>query len=150
MGRRLVPLQAIPWWGLKPKRFVVRSITVGNNNVVEEDVTVPAAERWKILCVKMQNPDNVARVCYVRHYTTAALAVHIRPLIWISVPTGDLATFPNNVTGHSDLPAWCDVILDEGETLQCVWSPGGASAGGTAAAGLVVEYLVSRMPTAYP
>lgn len=122
----------------------VTSIALVNNTVKTVDTTVPTSKRWKLLSVKATNPDNVARVFGCKIYKEAALTNKIRTILSKSMAAAEELYWPNGSSFGVDsdhFEGWCDIVLDAGNTINCVWATGGASAGGTDADGLVIEYL---------
>lgn len=121
----------------------VVSITLANNTGLLEHTNVPANKRWLLLGIKVNNPDDVARYVVIFKYKEAARTNLIRMLA-INTALGANAElcWPNtdaDITIGS--PANHTEIFVGGNVLTVNWVAGGASAGGTDADGLVIEYI---------
>lgn len=121
----------------------VISVTLVNNTAKTIDITVPAGKRWMFLGLKITNPDNVARNINVHLYKEAGKTNLIKRIL---VQTGVAASgeryYPNSVTATLTVMSfYVPTFLEGGNTIESVWAAGGASAGGTDADGLVIEYL---------
>lgn len=124
------------------KETEIQSLTLVNNTAKTVDITVPTAQKWLLLHVKITNPDNVARSCTIDRYLEAAKTHYIERLTIGNVGAGAWLQYPNNTSGAlTDNQAYYPIILNAAETLELGWGAGGASAGGTDADGIVVEYL---------
>jgi len=134
-----------PYVPMERLKQEVTSITLVNNTKKTEDVTVPQGERWLLLNVKMANNDDVTRDIRCTIYKEAAKTNMIRHLMfYAAVPTNAYRQWPSWPSGGTSGSATFQnalVILDSGNTLDCIWEAGGASAGAVDADGLVVEYL---------
>lgn len=123
----------------------VTSVTLVNNVTLNENVSVPAGKMWKLLSVKMMNPDDVARDFYIFKYLEVARTNLIKKLAQgVAIAANAAFYWPNartNAATTDRQPLWHDEFLAEFNTLNFNWSAGGASAGGTDADGLVLEYL---------
>jgi hypothetical protein len=122
----------------------VTSITLVNNTAKTEDVTVPAGKRWVLQSIKVTNPDNVTRTIQGVLYKEAGKTNHIAQILKVT----NLAASGRHQAPHDSpaqaLDTFHDVrgrILAAGNTISIIWATGGASAGGTDADGLVIEYL---------
>lgn len=125
----------------------VTSVTVVNNTLKSVLKTVPVGKRWMLLSIKVVNPDDVNRSITVRHWLEVAATNLIKILVYnAAIGTGAALQYPINIEGtyiYKFIPSL--EILDAGETLGAVWGAGGASAGGTTADGLVIEYMEMDM-----
>jgi len=121
----------------------VTSITLVNNTSKTEDVTVPAGKRWRLLGIKITNPDDVQRAISITKYKEAAKTNIIRTLVsYATLGAGGEANWPNSRTALINTnELFHEEILDAGNIISVTWVTGGASTGGTDADGLVVEYL---------
>lgn len=122
---------------------VVTSITLVNATAKTQDTTVPSNKKWVLLSVKAVNADNVNRVITLTIYKEAAKTNVIKVLDSASIVAGTAMQYPSNQSDrakqtNATKPA---EILTDGNTLTAHWASGGASAGGTDADGLVLEYL---------
>lgn len=130
--------------GGKLKQEVTEVILV--NNVTKTiDVLVPAGKIWILLGVKLLNPDDVDRTVNIYKYKEAAKTNLIATLFTAAITAvTELGHWPfvgaagNTMRSFPTNPA---EMLASGNVLSIVWTTGGASAGGTDADGLVVEYL---------
>lgn len=126
------------------KKIAVTSITLVNATSKTQDVTVPSGKRWILLGIEITNPDSVNRAVTINHYKEAAKTNFVEFMGYLAA-LGSLGRYhiPNTITGTSDVTHGRRLPkpMDPGETIEIIWSSGGASAGGTNAAGLVVEYL---------
>ena len=124
----------------------VTSVTLVNNVTKTIDTTVPTGKRWFLIQVKTSNVDNVARVLTVRVYKEAGKTNILRILGSKSSLQNERMQYPSSITGDAKV-TWFPavVILDEGNTITAEYTAGGASAGGTDADGLVIEYLEMSM-----
>jgi len=125
------------------KVISVTSITLANNTAKTVDITVPTIKRWLLLSAKMTNPDNVTRNAYMFHYKESTKTNFVKTLTTASnLASGAGLQYPNSETGVINKAPFPQVIiLDPNETLVFTWDAGGASAGGTDADGLIVEYM---------
>lgn len=122
----------------------ITSLTLGNNTQKTVDTTVPAGERWLVLSIKVTNPDNVNRAVSIDIYKEAALTNFMRNLAYqADVAPNQRLQWPNFATEpwHNIQSVWSLVILETGNTISMKWMAGGASAGGTDADGIVIDYL---------
>lgn len=130
--------------GIPRARLVqaVTSVTLVNNTVKTNDVTVPANRRWKLLHIRMVNCDDVARTMTIKIWKEAAKTNLLRTIINLSANAGVAHEYPSSKTGiSSSTPLYAPIILDEGNTIELKWAAGGASTGATDADAQVVEYL---------
>jgi len=122
----------------------VTSLTLVNNTAKTVDKTVPSGKRWILLAFRFSNPDDVARTLTCNKYKEAGKTNYIKRLTSnAAVGAASWIQFPNvtpSVTAQSQ-PTRPFEVLEAGNTLSFVWATGGASAGGTDADGLVLEYL---------
>lgn len=123
------------------KKIDVTSLTLVNNTDKNVKVTVPAGKRWLLINIKITNPDNVIRIGQIAHYKETALTNAVKSLLYKSMAANEVLNFPSYSTDTGVTTQNQLLILDEGETLSFNWYAGGASAGGTDADGIVVEYL---------
>lgn len=122
----------------------VTSVTLANNTAKTIDTIVPTGERWFLINVKVTNPDDVNRVFTCHIYKEAAKTNDVKNLLYVAALTasGGTSNWPNtNGNFGGTVEMWAPVVLSAGNTLSATWAAGGASAGGTDADGLVVEYL---------
>lgn len=119
----------------------VTSITLVNNTAKTELVTVPAGKQWILLAVKMSNIDDVNRVLSLNVWKESAKTNFLRTLQKASVAQNASMLWPTGESTTDETNIFCLVLLAAGNTLECVYAAGGASAGGVDADGLVVEYL---------
>lgn len=115
----------------------VESITLVNNTAKTDDSTVPDGYYWILQSITAKNPDSVQRTITIKIYTTAAKTQMVAMLCAAATPAGSWVTVPNQVTAVATLLNFHDLVLPPGYTIETVWATGGASAGGTAADGLV-------------
>jgi hypothetical protein len=135
-----MPIQNIAIGG--KKTVSVTSITLVNNTLKTQQVAVPTGHQWRLLSIKVRNPDDVDRVVTIARWREAAKTVEIAGLISGTVTAGAKVQWPNSdvdVTGFS--PQWHLIIMTALEVIEVTWAAGGASAGGTDADGLVIEYM---------
>jgi len=117
----------------------IQDVTVTNNTTKTIYVTVPAGKLWLLLGVRMVNPDDVAR----------ALSLQVRDsddnLICVlatkNTSSNQALQWPNTASSDNEKRNPTFQLLKGGDKLRCNWPAGGASSGGTASPGLIVEYL---------
>lgn len=123
----------------------VTSVTLVNNTVKTVDVPVPAGKKWVLKSIKTSNPDDVARGITWYKYKEAGKTNLIYTMFvqaalgaaGVRVINSTMVRTTNNDYGYiPDEDVWV-----AGNTLSIVWAAGGASAGGTDADGLIIEYL---------
>lgn len=127
----------------------VTSITLVNNIEKVIDTVVPTGKIWLLTAIKVTNIDDVNRDTSAAIYLevgktnllrsmffSTALAANVGRHQW---PSGPGIT---DQTNHALAP----VRLAAGNCINVVWAAGGASAGGTDADGLVLEYLEIDSP----
>lgn len=121
----------------------VTSITLANNTAKTVDKAPGIGKKWLLLGFKFTNPDDVARDVNVIKYKEAAKTNQIKVLFSESgIAASAYRQWPEAASNNliQKRPPWPE-ILNEAETLEFAWAAGGASAGGTDADGLVVEYI---------
>jgi len=132
-------------WVVEAGRLIqsVTSITLVNNTLKTVDFTMVAGKRWILKNVKIVNPDDVQRVTDLSKYKTVAKTNKIKTMLNVTLGVGVTMNWPNSVNQANDQASrnFQPEILIEGNTVTVAWAGGGASAGGTDADGLVVEYL---------
>lgn len=129
--------------GGKPEQSVT-SITLVNNTQKIQLVTVPTGKIWILLGIKVRNPDDVDRAVTIRKYKEAAKTNEIAVLFSVSLATGVAGHWPTEgLSSTASRPSSTKPaeIMIAGNSLEITWAAGGASAGGTDADGLVIEYL---------
>lgn len=120
----------------------VISVTLVNNVTKIIDTTVPSGKRWVVLAVKMINADDVARACIMRLFKEAGKTNLLEQLQSISKNAGVAAYWPTLATsGGIGTRGDHLIVLAPGNVIECTWSGGGASSGGTDADGLVIQVL---------
>jgi len=124
-------------------KAAVTSITLVNNTGKVQDVTVPDDTIWELISIKITNPDNVARDFNAIVYKEAAKTNEIQQIMSLGA-IASLAkyTVPNDspALNTAICSAVRGMLLGPNWTINCIWSAGGASAGGTDADGLVIAY----------
>jgi len=118
----------------------VTSITLVNNTQKTVDTTVPANKIWILKNIIAFNPDDVARTVSFKKYKEAAKTNLIKKYNGRAITTGSII-WPAPANDDVTKAVSEDEILVEGNTIEVDWLSGGASAGGTDADGLVIEYL---------
>jgi len=119
----------------------VSSITLVNNTLLNDDVTVPAGRRWLILGIRAVNDDDVDRVITIWKYLEAAATNPICVLMQgTATAGGGSVVFPNSQDSAS-YPSHLPHLCKEGNMIRVQWAAGGASAGSVDANGLIMEYL---------
>jgi len=117
------------------------SVTLVNNTAKTTDISVPTDGVWELQIIKVTNPDDVARVVTVSLYTTPAKTVLVATLVSGSVNAGSRLMFPHGVVSASQLNMPNrPFLLGATWTIEVVHATGGASTGGTDAAGIVCAY----------
>lgn len=124
----------------------VTSVTLVNNVTKAIDLTVPSGKKWVVMGFTANNPDNVQRAFSAVVYKEAAktnLLRYLKSLAGAAFIAGARTQWPTN--GVSDTIQRGNqapfLLLNESNTIQFQWPAGGASAGGTDADGLILEYL---------
>jgi len=133
-----------PVWLAGRLKQVVTSITLVNNVAKTQDTTVPTGERWILLSIKVTNIDDVIRSTEIDKWKEAAKTSRIKKYCKSNIAASGTMQWPKDSPISGDEQHWPSApaeILDPGNTISVVWSAGGASAGGTDADGLVIEYL---------
>jgi hypothetical protein len=119
---------------------LITSVTLVNNTEKIIDISVPTGERWQILSLRFLNPDDVQRACSFKVFKEAAKTNFVVWLLAPALTAGAAGQWPSNTSSTTTMtipPA----ILAEGNIIEAKWAAGGASAGGTDADGLVVNYI---------
>lgn len=121
----------------------VTEVVLVNNVTKTIDTTVPAGKKWVLLGIKVTNPDDVQRSVNLFKYKEAAKTNLIKYYGSEAFNAAELVFYPSAVpTATGWITTWIPLeVLVAGNTISIVWSAGGASAGGTDADGLVIEYL---------
>jgi len=117
---------------------VVTSITLVNNTAKTVDTAVPAGKVWLLRSVKVCNPDDVARNTTGHIYKEAGKTNVVQQFFGAAQAATTCYHYPGSsgVAGAGQEP----IVLTGGNVISVVWGSGGASAGGTDADGLVIEY----------
>lgn len=116
------------------------SVTLVNNTLKNQDITVPAGKVWTVLRGQIYNGDDVARNCNVICYdstptematlhTDAALAATTR------------IQFPRLNQNAAEDPMKQPLVLEAGDYVRFQFKAGGASSGGT---GLIMLHVLER------
>lgn len=121
----------------------VTSITLVNNTEKIVDWACPTTKRRILLSVRVLNPDDVGRTVTLLKYKEAAKTNLIKTMMSQAVAASASAQWPLGLAivsaqRRGTMPA---EFFGPGNTMQIRWPAGGASAGGTDADGLVIEYL---------
>lgn len=127
---------------------LVTEVVLANNTAKNIDTTVPAGKRWRLLNIKVANPDDVARNINILKYLEAAKTHLISTYVHIEEigVAASLNVPSKNHTDERERELITPDIYDAGNTINVIWAAGGASAGGTDADGLVIEYLEIDYP----
>lgn len=121
----------------------VTSVVLVNNTTKTIDKTVPDNRKWIILSIRAMNPDDVQRNITITKFKEAAKTNTIKRYNVAATAASSLLQWPSGpftaaFARKSSAPF---EVLVTGNTIEIVWVAGGASAGGTDADGLIVEYL---------
>ena len=118
----------------------IQSVTVADNTTKTITVTVPAGKLWRLLGVRMINPDNVSRTLkiYVYDENDNLLCILLERS---GIGANSYIQWPCTLESSSIKANPAIQLLKGGDYLKCIWAAGGASSGGTASAGLIIEYL---------
>ena len=122
----------------------VVSITLANNTVFILNHNIPAGKRRVLLSYKLTNPDDVARTVRVKKFKDTARTIKIKELAaYAGLGAAGEAQWPHGVpsAGEQKEGARPVELFEFPNVLQFTWEAGGASAGGTDADGLVIEWL---------
>ena len=134
--------------GGKPVQEVT-SVPLVNNTALTIDKTVPAGKIWLLKSIKIVNPDDVGRsvtvVIYKEVAKTNTLDLIISGITITAAATRMLPSFIATSWASSS-GLFKDKMMVAGNVLSITWAAGGASAGGTDADGLIVEYLEIDAP----
>jgi len=130
-------------WTFPGGRFEqsVTSVTLVNATGKIVDTVVPAGKLWILVSIKAKNSDDVARVITLYIYKEAAKTNLLRVLQNASVNASALLHYPAGAGVDAEEQTNPYPILAAGNAISVQWTTGGASTGGTAADGLVIEYL---------
>lgn len=123
------------------KKESITSLTLVNNVAKTIDITVPTNKKWLLLGIKAANPDNVDRAINTQVFKEAAKTNLLSRLLSNSTATLVVIYWPSAVSVQTSARAWHPRILEAGNVISTIWAAGGASAGGTDADGLIIEYL---------
>lgn len=116
------------------------NVTLANNTLKDEDVTVPAGLEWTVLRGQIYNGDDVARDCSVICYDSAD--VEMRTLdIEAALAATTRRQFPRNNQTTIEDPYRNPLVLEAGDYVRFKFKAGGASAGGT---GLRMLHVLER------
>lgn len=122
----------------------IKSVVLVNNTAKTLDFSCPTGKLWKILSIRLTNPDNVDRIVTVDAYYEAACTNKIARLFNETLPSTKEVTLPTSKAPTLfDTYGWIGqpFLLNVAETIRVVWAAGGVSAGATDADGLVFHYL---------
>jgi hypothetical protein len=131
-------------WMFPAGNFVqeVTSVTLVNTTAKTVDITVPAGKRWMLIGIKASNPDDVNRIITIRKYKEAAKTNEIKTMASSTVTaTTGKQQWPSGAGTDAETQRQVYEVAEAGNTYSVTWSDPGASSGGTAADGLVIEYL---------
>jgi len=106
------------------------SVTLANNTLKNQDITVPTGKMWTVLRGRIHNGDDVARNCNVICYDSAAVEMQTLDAD-AALAAGAVRTFPRaNQTGAEE--SWHQPnVLEATDYVRFQFKAGGASSGGT-------------------
>lgn len=116
------------------------NVTLVNNTLKNDDVTVPAGLEWTVLRGQIYNGDDVARNCNVICYDSANVEMATLHADAALGATTRIQFPRRNQVGAED-PMESPVVLEAGDYVRFQFKAGGASTGGT---GLRMLHILER------
>ena len=116
------------------------NVTLVNNVLKNDDVTVAAGLEWTVLRGQIYNGDNVNRDCSVVCYDSAGVEMRVLD-IEAALVTVTRRQFPRNNQTTVEDPYRNPLVLEAGDYVRFQFKAGGASAGGT---GLRMLHVLER------
>lgn len=125
-------------WGIFKKNKT--SVTLVNNTLKNQDITVPASQTWTVLRGRVHNGDNVARNCNVICYDSANVEMQTLDAD-AALGAGAVRTFPRANQSGAEENWHQPVVLEAGDYVRFQFKAGGASAGGTS---VIMLHVLAR------
>lgn len=123
----------------------VTSVTLANNTAYNVYNAVPAGKRRILLSFRVMNPDNVARAVTVSKFKEVARTNEIKRVVYVAAlgASGGILQWPLGANTQSEARESNRPfeLYNENNVLAIQYAAGGASAGGTDADGIVIEWL---------
>lgn len=125
---------------LGKKRDNKTDVTLVNNTLKNQDVTVPAGEEWTVLGGQIYNGDDVARNCNVICYDSANVEMSTLHADAALAATTRIQ-FPRANQAGAVNPLRTPCVLEAADYVRFQFKAGGISTGGT---GLIVLHVLVR------
>jgi len=126
------------YWGVFKKNKT--SVTLVNNTLKNEDITVPAGQAWTVLRGRIHNGDDVARNCNVICYDSDDVEMQTLDADAALGATA-VRTFPRANQAGAEENWHQPVVMEAGDYARFQFKAGGASAGGTS---IIMLHVLER------
>jgi len=126
------------YWGIFKKNKT--SVTLVNNTLKNQDITVPASQTWTVLRGRVHNGDDVARNCNVICYDSVNVEMQTLDAD-VALGAGAVRTFPRANQSGAEENWHQPVVLEAGDYVRFQFKAGGASTGGTS---VIMLHVLAR------